>query len=88
MWTLETTYGLTRHSVKDKVLAILNTPGIEAEDEDLLLQAIFWYEDKKVDFIDAYNAAWLLAQGLETTIIVDRKHFSRIVGVGVRIPGA
>jgi predicted nucleic-acid-binding protein len=86
VWTLESYYGLARDSIKDKVLAILNTPGLEAVEGDLLLQAIFWYADKNVDFIDAFNAAWLLAQGLTTTYTFDRKPFSRIERIRVQVP--
>jgi len=87
VWTLESYYGLPRDSIRAKILAILNTPGLEAADGDLLLQAISWYADKNVDFVDAFNAAWLLAHGLETSYTFDRKHFSRIEGVTVRVPG-
>jgi predicted nucleic-acid-binding protein len=87
VWTLESYYGLARDSIKDKILAILNTPGIEAAEGDLLLQAIFWYADQNIDFIDAFNAAWLLTQGLVTTYTFDRKHFSRIEGIKVQVPG-
>ncbi len=87
VWTLESYYGLARDSTKDKILAILNTPGIEAAEGDLLLQAIFWYADKNVDFVDAFNAAWALAEGLATTHTFDRKHFSRIEGIRVQVPG-
>lgn len=88
VWTLESTYGLSRHNIKDKMLAILNTPGLEAAERDLLLEAVFWYADKNIDFIDAFNAAWMLTQGLKTTFSFDRKHFSRIEGISVRVPGA
>ena len=87
VWTLESYYGLSRNSIKDKVLAILNTPGIEAAEGDVLLQASFWYADKNIDFIDAFNAAWMLDQGLATTHTFDRKHFSRIEGIRVHAPG-
>jgi predicted nucleic-acid-binding protein len=87
VWTLKSYYGLARGSIKDKVLAILNTPGIEAAEADLLLQAIFWYADKSIDFIDAFNAAWMLTQGLAITYTFDRKHLSRIEGIGVQVPG-
>jgi predicted nucleic-acid-binding protein len=87
VWALESYYGLARDSIKDKILAILNTPGIEVAEGDLLLQAIFWYASKNIDFIDAFNAAWLLAQGLTTTYTFDRKHFSRIEGIRVQVPG-
>ena len=87
VWTLESYYGLPRDNIKTKILGILNTPGLEAADGDLLLQAISWYADKSVDFVDAFNAAWLLAHGLETSYTFDYEHFSRIEGVTVRVPG-
>ena len=87
VWTLESYYGLSRNSIKAKVLAILNTPGLEAVEGDLLLEAIFWYADKNIDFIDAYNAAWMFAEGLETTYTFDRTHFSRIEEIRVQVPG-
>lgn len=87
VWTLESYYGLSRSSIKDKIFAILNTAGLEAWEGDLLLEAIFWYADKNIDFIDAFNAAWLLTQGLDTTYRFDRKHFSQIEGIRVQVPG-
>jgi predicted nucleic-acid-binding protein len=86
IWTLESYYGLGRDDIKDKILAIVNTPGLEVAEGELLLQAILWYADKNVDFIDAFNATWLLSQGLITTYTFDRKHFSRIEGVKVLTP--
>ncbi len=87
IWTLESYYGLGRDDIKDKILAIFNTPGLEVAEGELLLQAILWYADKNIDFIDAFNAAWFLSQGLITTYTFDRKHFSRIEGIKVLTPG-
>ncbi len=87
VWTLETYYNLPREEVQEKVLAILNTSGLNIEDIDLLLQAILWYVDKDVDFIDAYNAAWLLDKGIRTAYTFDRKHFARLEGITVKVPG-
>ena len=87
VWTLESHYGLARESIKKMVLAILNTPGLEAGESDLVLQAIFGYADKNVDFIDAFNAVWMLDRGLTTAYTFDQKHFSRLEGIGVRVPG-
>ncbi|HOG47363.1 MAG TPA: type II toxin-antitoxin system VapC family toxin [Anaerolineae bacterium] len=87
VWTLESYYGLTRDDIKEKVLAILNTPGLEVADGDLVLQAITWYPDKHVDLIDAYCAAWSLAQGVQMVYTFDRKHFSRFDGLAMAVPG-
>ncbi len=87
VWTLESFYGLPRKTIREHVLAILNTPGLEVAEADILLQATLWYEEKNVDFIDAYNAAWLLAQGLRRVATFDRKHFARFKGLSVMVPG-
>jgi predicted nucleic-acid-binding protein len=87
VWTLESFYQLAREDVQEKVLAILNTPGLEVADGDLVLQAIIWYAEKQVDFIDAYNAAWLLAQEIKAAYTFDRKHFSRFDGIAAKRPG-
>lgn len=87
VWTLESFYRLSRNDVRDRVLAILNTQGLETVDGDLVLQAITWYAEKNVDFIDAYNVAWLLTQEVQVAYTFDRKHFSRLEGVTVKVPG-
>lgn len=87
VWTLESVYRLRREAIKERVLAILNTPGLEVVDSDLVLQAVAWYADQNVDFIDAFNAAWLLAQNIQTVCTFDRQHFSRMEGLTVMVPG-
>jgi predicted nucleic acid-binding protein len=87
VWTLESFYGLARSDIKGKVLAILNTPGLEVVDGDMILQAIGAYVEKGVDFIDAFNAAWLSAHGLRAVCTFDRKHFGRFEGLSVDVPG-
>ena len=88
VWTLEAYYQLSRDEVKTKTLAILNTPGLEVAESELLLQAARWYGEKNVDFIDAYNAAWLLANDIPMAYTFDRKHFARIEGLAVVVPGS
>ena len=78
VWTLESSYGLQRREVCDKVMAIVNTPGLEVADKDVVLQAISWHAEQNVDFIDAYNAAWLLGQGIGAIYTFDCKHFKRL----------
>lgn len=87
VWTLESFYRLSRKDIREHILAILNTPGLEVAEGDVAVQAILWYEEKNVDFIDAFNAAWLLAHGLAQVATFDRRHFSRFEGVSVLAPG-
>ena len=55
VWILESFYKLSKAEVEEKVLAVLNTPGLEVVDGELVLQAVVWYVEKNVDFMDAYN---------------------------------
>lgn len=88
VWTLESCYHLPPGAVQEKVLAILNTPGLDVLDGDLVLQAILWHVDKSVDFIDAYNASWMIEQGIKTVMTFDRKHFNRFEEIRVNVPGS
>jgi uncharacterized protein len=87
VWTLTSFYGLSREPIRDRVLAILNTPGLEIAESDLLIEAATNYAAKNVDFIDAYNVAWMLQQQISTAYTFDRKHFSRFENIKVKTPG-
>jgi predicted nucleic acid-binding protein len=88
VWVLATYYQHSRVDIRDKVLAVLNTPGLKVVDGDLVLQAVTWFAEEDIDFIDAYNAAWLLRQDMNVAYTFDHGHFSRIEGITVRVPGA
>jgi predicted nucleic-acid-binding protein len=87
VWTLESYYELSKEDVQKRVLAILNTPGLDVVDGKLVLQAILWYAEKNVDFIDAFNAAWMLSLGIQVACTFDKKHFTRFEGLMVKVPG-
>jgi predicted nucleic-acid-binding protein len=87
VWTLESFYHLSREEIQEKVIAILGTRGVQVSEAEVILQAILWYQDKKIDFIDAFNAAWMLEQGLGRVCSFDRKHFDRFEELEVVVPG-
>lgn len=87
VWTLESFYGLSKQDVATKVLAILNTPGLEVERADLALQAATDYAALNIDFIDAYNAAWMRDAGISRVHTFDRKHYRRFGDIEVLVPG-
>ena len=87
VWTLESYYALSRSEIQQQVLAILNTPGLEIAEREILFQAILWYVEKNVDFIDAFNAAWMSSHGIASVYTFDQKHFRRLEGITVYVPG-
>jgi predicted nucleic-acid-binding protein len=86
VWTLESFYQVPRAEIQDKVLAILNTPGLEVDGADLLFQAAVWYAEKNVDFIDAFNIAWMMKRDVEKAYTFDQKHFNRFEGITAQLP--
>lgn len=56
VWVLESMYNYPKNKLTDCIQKILNTPNIETENKDLLLNAITLYQLEDIDYIDAYNA--------------------------------
>ena len=80
VWTLESYYGRPRGEIRDEVLGILNTPGLTVEEPALVAQAAEAYADLNVDFVDAFNALWMVKHDLESVVTFDTKHFARLPG--------
>ena len=68
-------------------MTILNTPHLECPDSEIALYALDFYATRNVDFIDAYHAFLLKAQGLSRIATYDRKHFKRVEGLEIVTPG-
>ncbi len=88
IWTLESFYKLEKPDIAAKVETILNTPNLECPESELALNALDLYATKNVDFIDAYHAFLLKAQGLSRIATYDLKHFKRMPGLEIVEPGA
>lgn len=87
VWALESFYRLAPGDIRDRILAILNTPGLEVVDGDMILQAVSAYVEKGVDLIDALNAAWMPAHGLRQACTFDPRYLARFEGLSVHVPG-
>ena len=86
VWTLESYYELDKKEIQTMILGILNTDGLEVIDSDLILPAIVHYTDKNVDFIDAFNAAWMVKNDVDKIYTFDQKHFSRFEEIVAELP--
>ncbi|MFQ5421419.1 MAG: PIN domain-containing protein, partial [Anaerolineae bacterium] len=86
VWVLERKK-VNRSMIREAVGAILNTPGIEIDSAALVAQAIDVYVTKNIDFVDAYNILWMRANNLKAVYTFDYRHFSRVSGINVKVPG-
>lgn len=77
VWVLESYYGLSRNEIRTKVEKILNTPNLACDHKGIIIHALTLYEEKRIDYIDAYNACILRMQGINEIYSYD-KHYDRL----------
>jgi len=78
VWTLESFYHLSKEDIASKVETILNTPNLLCPEAEIIVMALDLYVQGNMDFIDAFHAYHLQAQGLLQIATYDRKHFNRV----------
>lgn len=86
VWTLESYYEVRPEGILDRIMAILNTPGLKVEEDELVGRALTLYVSENIDFIDAYNGLWMKDRGLSSAVSFDLKHFRRIPGIVAHTP--
>ena len=86
VWVLEKYYKLDKKVIRELVEAILNTPELKCEMEDVFKKAIKSYEEKNIKFADAVMGYWGLERGFSTVYTYDEKDFKRIEGLEVKKP--
>ena len=59
VWVLESYYQLARKDVREKVEKILNTRNLDCANKEVIIEAMAIYEEKNIDYIDAFNACIL-----------------------------
>jgi len=86
VWTLESFYRLSRLDIRRHVLAMINTPNVEVENEELIHRAMDLYAERNIDLIDAYNILWMQTAGLTIAYTFDTRHFSRVPFIQAKQP--
>lgn len=76
IWTLKSFYELSSEEIKNKISSLMAMKNISVKNKDLLLQALDYFVEKKVDFADAYN--FILAQKEKVKIISFDKDFDKL----------
>ncbi len=83
IWVLESYYGYRKEQVAEVVTTFITAEGIEAEELEVVLEALANYRDLNVDFIDAYLAGHARQQPPACIWTLDEKHFRRFKGIEV-----
>lgn len=77
IWVLESYYEINKKSVSEMVEKILNTENLICPGREIIINALAAYNEKNIDFIDAYNAYSIKIDGINELYSYD-KHYDRI----------
>ena len=81
VWVLESYYGFTKTEIEEVVDTILETRSLKVANHTRLKEAVKMYASSNIDFIDAYNIAYMKARNYQKVAAFDIKHFKNIEGI-------
>ena len=81
VWVLESYYDFLKPEIKEVIETILETKNLKVANHSRVKEAIDLYSSGKMDFIDAYNIAYIKAKDFKKVATFDVKHFKNIEGV-------
>ena len=78
VWVLESYYGFTKAEIKEVIDTILETKNVKVTNHSRVKEAVNLYTLRRMDFIDAYNIAYIREKGYKKVATFDVKHFKNI----------
>lgn len=81
VWVLESYYGFSKTEIKEVIDTILETKNIKVANHSRVKEAVNLYSLGKMDFIDAYNIAYIKTKGYRKVATFDVKHFKNVEGI-------
>lgn len=81
VWVLESYYDFTKAEIKEVIDTILETKNVKVTNHSRVKEAVNLYTLGKMDFIDAYNIAYIRTKGYKKVATFDVKHFKNIEGI-------
>jgi predicted nucleic acid-binding protein len=81
------TYNLSRGTIRDLLLPLINLSGIKVPNKRVYHRVFELYTTLPLDYIDAYHVALMEMHGL-TSILSYDKHFDQVMGIQRQEPQA
>ncbi len=85
VWVLESFYRYSKNQIAETLTEFLLCDGLEVESLDFLIEALTLYQEKNLDFADAFLAVTALRKGTPTIYSFDA-HLKRVDGITVLKP--
>jgi len=81
VWVFESYYDFSKAEIKEVIDTILETKNVKVANRVRVKEAIGLYALGKMDFIDAYNIAYIKAKDYKKVATFDVKHFKNVEGI-------
>ncbi len=81
VWVLESFYGFTRKEITGVLAVLLASRNIKIAGHARISAAVDLYSSGNMDFIDAYNMAFIKSKEFTKVATFDSKHFKKIDGI-------
>lgn len=72
VWVLQSKSKLSRDEIKGRLLPIVELAGLRIPNKQLWRSVFDLYCERRIDFIDAYNAIWMARSGIHQVYSYDK----------------
>jgi len=72
IWVLKKFYDWDKGEICNNVELILKTPNIKFRERSIIVEAINFYRDKNINFIDSYNYSYMQYYGIKEVYSFDK----------------
>ena len=81
VWVLESYYGFSRKEITTVLETLLASKNLKIAGHARISEAVKLYAAGNMDFIDAYNIAYVKSKGRAKVATFDMKHFKKVEGI-------
>jgi len=78
VWVLESFYGFSRKEITDVLVTLLASRNLKIANDMRISNAVHLYSSGNMDFIDAYNIAYMKSKEYTKVATFDSKHFKKL----------
>jgi predicted nucleic-acid-binding protein len=83
VWVLESFYGFTRKEITDVLTTLLASRNLKIASHAKITHAAGLYSTGNMDFIDAYNIAYMRSKAYTRVATFDVRHYKKVEGTTV-----
>ena len=83
VWVLESFYGFSRKEISEVLSTLLSSRNLKIASHARMNEAVRLHAAGNMDFIDAYNIAYVRSKEYSKVATFDSKHFKKVDGISI-----